>query len=99
MFVFGALVVAAAVVWGSMQGVAALKARSVDSSRARLLEIFATFAPAAGAAAEDPRAILVWEPLARTARRLFPEEFEHIDRAAGVPFPFGRERIEAAHAQ
>src|SRR5262245_4654553 len=99
MFVLGALVIAAAVAWGSMQGAAALKARNSDSSRARLLEIFATFAPASSAAAEDPRAILVWEPLARTARRLFPEEFEQLDRAAGVAFPFGRERIEAAHAQ
>src|SRR5262249_2207187 len=63
------------------------------------LDVFAVFAPAAHAATDDPRAVLVWEPLARTARTLFPTEFAELDRAAGAPFPLGRERIEAAHAQ
>ncbi len=52
-----------------------------------------------GAAAGDPRAVLAWEPLARTGRQLFPEEFARIDRAAGISFPFGVDRIEAAHSQ
>jgi hypothetical protein len=56
------------------------------------------FAPAVSAAAADPRAILVWQPLAGTARQLFPEEFAQIDAAAGGRFPFSKERLEAAHA-
>lgn len=94
-----ALVVGAAVVWGAVQVVSELKATREDAARARLLEIFTTFAPAAGAATEDPRAVLVWEPLARMARALFPDELARLDRAAGSPFPFGPDRIQAAHAQ
>ena len=97
--ILAALVVAAAVAWGALQVVAEMKSTRADTARAQVLEVLTVFAPAAGAAAEDPRAVLVWEPLARTARTLFPAEFEQLDRAAGTPFPFGRERIEAAHAQ
>ena len=43
--------------------------------------------------------MLVWEPLARLARTLFPDELAQLDRAAGSPFPFGPDRIQAAHAQ
>jgi hypothetical protein len=53
----------------------------------------------AGAADEDPRQILRWARLASTARRLFPEEFAELDRAAGHPFPFGKKDAEAAHAR
>jgi len=94
-----AVVVAAAVCWAALQVVAELKAARTDASRGRALEIFTAFFPAAGAAADDPRAVLVWEPLARTARKLFPDEFGQIERANGTPFPFGLERIQAAHAQ
>ena len=93
------LVVAAAVCWAALLVVAELKAGRADASRGRVLAIFTAFAPAAGAAAADPRAVLVWEPLARTARALFPDEFGLIERAAGTRFPFGPERIQAAHAQ
>jgi hypothetical protein len=58
-----------------------------------------TFAPAVGAGNIDPRAILAWEPLARTARTLLPEEFARIDRATGAAFPFSADRLQAAHAQ
>jgi hypothetical protein len=97
--VVAALVVAAAVAWSAIQVVAELKAKKEDASRARLLDVFATFVPAASAAVEDPRALLVWEPLARMGRTLFPGEFAQLDRAAGTRFPFGPERIEAAHAR
>jgi hypothetical protein len=59
----------------------------------------AMFAPGIGAAAADPRAILVWQPVARMARQIFPEEFALIDRAAGAAFPFSAERLQSAHAQ
>ena len=65
----------------------------------RRLQILALFAPGLAAAAEDPRALLVWQPLASTARALFPDDFAAIERAAGAPFPFSRDQIEAAHAR
>ena len=46
-----------------------------------------------------PRALLEWQPLARAARELFPEEFAALDRAAGAAFPFSAEAIQAAHAR
>src|SRR5688500_4401278 len=70
-----------------------------DASRTRHLQIVALFAPGMAAVAEDPRALLVWQPLAATARALFPEDFAAIDRAAGAMFPFTREQVEAAHAR
>jgi hypothetical protein len=94
-----AVIVAAAVCWVGLQIVTQLKAARAEAARGRVLAIFTAFAPAAGAAAEDPRAVLVWEPLARTARKLFSNELGEIERAAGGPFPFGAERIQAAHAQ
>ena len=57
------------------------------------------FAPAIAATQQDPRAFLVWQPLAKAARQLFPEEFAAIDRAMGGTFPFPGERIDAAHSQ
>ena len=55
-------------------------------------------APALGAAERDPRALLVWQPLANTARQIFPAECSALDRAAGRTFPFTKEQVQAAHA-
>ena len=71
----------------------------LQQARGRTADLLAIFAPAVSAAAGDPRALLVWQPLARTARKLFPEEFATLDAAAGGPFPFTKEQIESAHAQ
>src|SRR5262245_24468503 len=57
------------------------------------------FAPAIAAVQADPRALLIWQPIASGARALCPDEFAAIDRAAGATFPFTSERIHAAHAQ
>ena len=62
-------------------------------------EILALFAPGIEAAIRDPRALLAWQPLALTARRLFPAEFAAIDAAAGGTFPFTNEQLQAAHAR
>ena len=51
------------------------------------------------AASADPRSILDWEPLARTARQLYAEEFAQLDGALGSTFPFSAERIQNAHAR
>lgn len=101
--ILAAIVVAAAVgitvAWCSTRIVSELRAAREAAARGRVIEILTAFAPAGGAATKDPRAVLEWEPLARIARQLFPDEFAQIDRAAGAPFPFGPERIQAAHAQ
>jgi hypothetical protein len=72
---------------------------SQNAAQERQLQLLALFAPGIAAASEDPRALLVWQPLASTARALFPDDFAAIERAAGTTFPFTREQIEAAHAR
>jgi hypothetical protein len=94
-----ALIVAAAVIVSGLQIAAAIRASRAGLVRDRAAQLLAIFVPALGAAAIDPRALLVWHPVAQTARRLFSEEFAEIDRAAGEMFPFSRKQIEAAHAQ
>lgn len=91
----GAILVA---VWATWQLVAAMREAQADAARARLAGILSMFAPGVAAAADDPRALLVWSPLAQTARGLFPAEFTTLDAAAGRTFPFSVEQIEAAHA-
>jgi len=99
LLVLAALIVAAAVAWGCWQVASEIRKAGEGAVSARTLQVLQTFAPAAGEAAADPRAVLAWEPLARTARRLLPEEFAQLDRACGASFPFSPDRIEAAHAQ
>jgi hypothetical protein len=95
-----ALLVSAAVLGAGFRIAAALQASRSETIRARALELMAMFAPALSAAAADPRAILAWQPLARMARQMFPEEFALIDQAAGGgAFPFSNGRLQDAHAQ
>lgn len=100
MFIVAAsLIVAAAIAWGAWRVAAEIAAARNDATRARALSIMQAFAPAIAAAHTDPRVLLTWEPLARAARSLLPDEFAAIERAAGARFPFTTERIQAAHAQ
>lgn len=94
-----ALIVAAAIVWAALRVGSATAAARSEQARDRSLKLLATFAPAIGTAAADPRALLVWQPLAVTSRKLFPDEFATLDKAAGGSFPFTREQIDAAHAR
>lgn len=66
---------------------------------ATLRHLLAMFAPAAAAVHDDHRQLLVWQPLAQTSRRMFPEAFKELDAAAGGAFPFTREQFTAAHAR
>jgi hypothetical protein len=61
--------------------------------------MLALFAPGIDASRRDPRALLVWQPLASMARKLFPAEFAALDAAAGATFPFTSDQIQAAHAR
>ena len=94
-----ALIVTAGLVWVGLQIAKAADTGAADARRLRVVQILASFAPALDAAARDPRAILVWQPLARAARQVCVEEFAELDRATGAAFPFSRDRIEAGHAR
>ena len=48
---------------------------------------------------DDPRTLLVWYPLAKVVRQLFPEECAALDRLSGGPFPFTPDQVESAHAR
>jgi hypothetical protein len=99
MVLLAALIVSAAILWAGLRIAIAIRASRPDPIRARALELMAMFAPGLDAAAGDPRAILVWQPLARMARQLFPEECALMDQAAGGAFPFSHDRLQSAHAQ
>jgi hypothetical protein len=91
--------VAIAVAFGAWLIASAVKARPEATSDTRTLQLLALFAPGLAAVSADPRALLVWQPLAKAARQLFPRDFEALDRASGAPFPFTIDRIQSAHAQ
>jgi hypothetical protein len=94
-----ALVVAAVIGWGIEQIRGEMRAARDDTRRARTLSIAAVFGPAIAAVQVDPKALLVWQPLAVTMRRIFPEECASLDAAAGATFPFSADVISAAHAR
>jgi hypothetical protein len=93
------MIVALAVVWGLLRIAKAIRSSHADISRDRALGLLALFAPAVAAAERDPRTIVIWQTLARSARALFSEEFAMLDRASGATFPFSDDRLEDAHAR
>ncbi len=100
MILLSALIVASAVAWAALQIVGELRAaRRGAGGNERVATLLTLFAPALAAAQQDPRTFLVWQPIAKAARQLFPEEFETLDGAMDGRFPFSSERIEAAHSQ
>jgi hypothetical protein len=96
--VFAALIISLAILWSGSQIAAAIRSSRADAVRARALDLLAVFAPAVSAAAGDPRAILVWQPLAHIGRQMFPAEFAELDAAASGRFPFSQAQLQAAHA-
>jgi hypothetical protein len=93
------LIVAGAIAWAALQVVAELRASREERARARMLALLGLFGPARAAAQQDPRAYLVWHPIAALARQLFPLETATLDRTAGGAFPFTPADLQAAHAQ
>ena len=91
--------IVATVLWSARLIASRIDSAREDARNARTLTILTAFAPALAAAHGDPRALLVWQPLARAGRTLFPAEFDALDRATGGTFPFSTERLQAAHAQ
>jgi hypothetical protein len=95
----GAVLVAAALWWSAQHIVAEMRAARDQAARSRTLTLLELFAPALRDAQSDPRTLLAWQPCAKVARQLFPDECAALDRAAGAPFPFTRDQLQAAHAQ
>jgi hypothetical protein len=93
------IVLAATIYWSAERIVAELKGVREESSRARGVTMIQVFGPAMSEAARDPRALLVWYPLAKAARAMDPDAFASLDRAAQRLFPFSPEQVQAAHAQ
>jgi hypothetical protein len=97
--VLASLIVAASVAWAARQIASELRAAREEAAHGRTIRLLALFAPGRSAAQTDPRALLVWQPIAAIARRLFPDAAASLDRASGGTFPFTPEQIQAAHAQ
>ena len=93
-----ASILAAAVVWAAVRIVDEQRLAREAVARGRAMALLQIFAPALAAAQADPRALLVWQPLAKSARQLFPEEFASLDHASGATFPFTSEQLQAAHS-
>ena len=87
---------AATVALALLRLVATLDRRYRDATLQRLLGLFAS---AAAGVQQDPKQLLVWFPMARTSRRLFPDAFAELEKAAGGAFPFTKEQLQAAHAR
>jgi hypothetical protein len=66
---------------------------------ATVQQLLALFGPATAAVLQDSRQLLAWYPLARSARKLFPEAFAELDGAFGGSFPFTKDQLQAAHAR
>jgi hypothetical protein len=94
-----AAIVAGAVIYAAQLLCTELAAGRKARGRERALTLLDTLAPAIAAADADPRAVLVWQPIARAARALFPDEAAAIDSAIGSTFPYSAERLQAAHAK
>jgi hypothetical protein len=94
-----AAIVAGALLLGVAQIVREMRTAREEAVRGRAMAIVQLFAPALEAVRDDPRVLLVWQPLARAVRQLYPVESASIDRANGTAFPFGRDMMAAAHAR
>jgi hypothetical protein len=97
--ILSALIVGGAILWACITIAQAIKAAQGAHARERTADLLRMFIPGVDAAATDPRALLTWQPLVATARKLFPEEFGELDRAAGGRFPFTRDQLQAAHSR
>lgn len=94
-----ALLVSGSVILVGLRVAKEMAAARKEEMRRRTEQLMNLFATGLAAAADDPRALLVWQPFAVIARKVFPDEFTALDHASGGRFPFTKEYIEAAHAR
>ncbi len=98
-WLLAAAIVGAAIVGAAQHVVGELRRSREEAARGRALTVAQMFAPGIAAAHADPRALLVWQPLAKATRQLFPGEFSTLDIMTGGTFPFPIAQIQAAHSQ
>lgn len=94
-----ALLVSGSVIAVGLRVAQEMAAARKEDMRRRMEQLMNLFSTGLSAAAEDPRALLVWQPFAVIARKVFPDEFNALDQASGGRFPFTKEYLEAAHAR
>jgi hypothetical protein len=99
LLLIAAVLVSGAVVVVGLRVAREMAAAREEETRRRTAQLLNVFAPGIAAAAEDPRALLVWQPFAVIARKVFPAEFAALDQAAGGRFPFTQDYIESVHAR
>jgi hypothetical protein len=97
--ILAAFLVSGVLAWAGTQVTAELRRSRAEAMRTRALQIMELLGPGLAACADDPRALLVWQPLATTARKAFPEECALLDASAGGTFPFSIDQLSAAHAK
>src|SRR5436309_1731860 len=61
--------------------------------------VVSTFGAAQAVVQQDARLLLVWQPLAESVRKVFPDAFAALDGATGHRFPFQKDVIERAHSK
>jgi len=98
-FLVAAIILTTGIVVIGGQIVTEMKGDAEERRRERQLTIATLFAPALSQVQDDPKALLVWQPLAKTLRAQFPREFTALDAAAASTFPFSRDVIGAAHSR
>jgi hypothetical protein len=86
------------VVVSALAGIAWWELRGLRRDAA-IQSVLATFGPAQAEAQRDVRLLLVWQPLAESARKLYPVAFAALDAATGRRFPFDKDAIERAHSK
>ena len=85
-------------------GVLAITAAALLEMRRRrrdqiLTALLSTFGPAVAKVQVEPRELVAWASVAKTARALFPDAFKELDVARGARFPFPETVIDATHAR
>jgi hypothetical protein len=94
-----ALLVSGSVILVGFRVAREMAAARKEEMRRRTEQLMNLFATGLSAAADDPRALLVWQPFAVIARKVFPDEFNALDQASGGRFPFTKDYLESAHAR
>ena len=86
-----AFVVPGALIWAAVAITREIAAARAAAERGRTLQLLQLFATGIAAADANPRALLVWQPIAQAARRLFPED-------CALPAGAGMAMAGSAHA-
>jgi hypothetical protein len=62
-------------------------------------QLLAMFVPTGGQVSQEPRELLLWFPIAKAGRRMFPEAFQKLDSAFESRFPYSESHVNEVHAR